>query len=235
LDKLIKRNINGSLITHQSIEWKPFLKIIALLDAAKRDSVPEETARAWYSIFHEMGWTEQQVKDKVWAILKRKSYGNATVRIDDFFEDEKTFTESEINLLVNKRIASIIQRAIEILNWQGKPTDLRAYFCDFFKIDNEEIRLAIADQVIKTYEVERMREIDFILQEEYERQIELVRARRVTITVFDKKKRKKLLELLNKKGVITLEKKGWEYETFLKNIGIFAGDLTDEEIKQIAT
>lgn len=232
---MTKRNTNGSLTIHQNtiIEWKPFLKIIALLDAAKRDTVPEETARAWHSIFHEMGWTERQVKDKVWAILKRKSYGNATVRIDDFFEDEKTFTESEINLMVNKRIASIIQRAIEILEWKGKPTDLRAYFCEFFKIDNKGLRLAVADQVIKTYEVERRREIDFIMQEEYERQIEEIRARRVTINGFNLAKRKKLIDLLNKKGIITTEKKGWEYETFIKNIGIFAGDITDAEIARI--
>ena len=204
-----------------------------MLDAAKRDTVPEETTRAWYSIFHEMGWTERQVKDKVWAILKRKSYGNATVRIDDFFEDEKTFTESEINLLVNKKIASLIQRAIEILEWQGKPSDLRSYFCEFFEIDDKGIRLAVADQVVKTYEVERRREIDFIMQEEYERQIETVRARRKLITAFDLKKRKKLIKILNQKGVITTEGKGWEYETFIKNIGIFAGDVTDEEVEQI--
>ena len=206
---------------------------MALIESAKRDSIPEKTLETWFNIFRNLGWTHQQVKDKVWNILKSKSYGNATVRIDDFFEDEKTFNESELKVAVRKEIEIIIQKAINILEWQGKQTDLQSYFCDFFKINNEDLQLAVADQVLKTYELERRREIDFVMLEEFDRQIEAIRARRKFIMTFDIKKRKKLLKLLNDKGVITTNGKGWEYETFVKNIGIFAGDLKDEEVERI--
>jgi hypothetical protein len=235
LGQLIKRNTRDSLTIHHLIEWKPFLEAMALIESAKRDSIPEKTLETWYNIFRNLGWTHQQVKDKVWSILKKKSYGNATVRIDDFFEDENTFTESEMKLELQKRINSIIKQAIDILNWQGKQTDLRSYFCDFFHIDDACLKLAVADMVLKTYELERRREIDFIIEEDYNQQIEAIRTRRKIISGFKLQKRKKLIKLLHQKGIITIKEKGTdaEKEIFIKNIGIFAGDLTDEEVERI--
>lgn len=179
-----------------------------------------------------MNWSEEDLNKKMAEIIKKKSYGNDTVRIDDFFNDEKTYTYSEVKLAISRKITQMIRDAEKILEFKSMETDPRIYIMDFFKISDIEIKLAVADTILKQYRYERDCEIEDLMDTEISRLKEQMKLRRKRIIKFSLEKKKKIIKLLIDKGII-IANTDKEIEMFLKNIGIFAGDLTDEELKNI--
>lgn len=204
-----------------------------MLEAAKRDSIPEETIKVWFGIAKEMNWSESDLDKKMGMILKRKSFGNDTVRIDDFFTDEKTYTESEVKLFINRKIVSMIKIAENILHYQGKDTDPRAYFMDFFNIKELEIKVMVADAVHKRWEYERQVEIETMMEAEISRELEEYKRLRKRLSKLSLQKKQNIIRLLEERKIISVKSER-EMQIFIKNIGIFANDLTEEDLKTIS-
>lgn len=230
---MIKRSgTDYSIIPRNKLDWNKFLKRMAVLEAAKRDSIPADTVKTWFLIAKEMNWSELDLDSKMAQIIKKKSYGNDTVRIDDFFSEEKVYTQSEVRIAVYKRITQIINEAKSILEYSDRNTDLTSYLMDFFKINELEVKVAVADQIKRSFIYERQSMIEELIDKEVEKEKLKGRERRAKIVKFSFEKKKKLIKLLHNKGIISITNEK-ELNMLAQNIGIFAHDVTDDEIKSI--
>lgn len=137
--------MNGCLVVYQNndqLTWAYFVLKIAELEVKKRDSIPEETIHAWFNDFISRGWTKTIFDKQFQIVLDNRSFGS--VKIDEFFQNIKPYTQEEINLITEEKINSLIRQGEMLLS--GKEIEVELDI----EINPKLLKLAIAKR-IKTY------------------------------------------------------------------------------------
>jgi hypothetical protein len=82
---------------------------MAELEAKKRDNIPKETMMLWFRDFKNRGWDKQKFDEQFRKVIDGVTFG--VVKIDDFLKEEKTFTQKEVDDLLEQRINKMIYDA----------------------------------------------------------------------------------------------------------------------------
>lgn len=157
---------------------------------------------------------------KINHILKKQSFGNQTVRIDDFFSDEKLYTHSEMIKFVDFKINEIIQDGKRILQFNYPTKHIRHFFMEFFKIKDADVQLAVARELKVAWKIERDNFFFDLIEQEKKRVKELVIKKRNEIKRLPRNKKIELLRSLEAKGEIDIQDNA-TLELFIKNIHLF--------------
>lgn len=205
------------------------MKRIATAEVLKRDNIPEETVKAWFAVCQQMNWSERDLDNKFAAIMKRKSFGNDTIRIDDFFADEKTYTYSEVVNIVNRQIERRIKRGENLLRFNTLK-DPREFFMEFFDIKDVDIKLAVENALKYEYEYEKGRLMEELIEQKKNEAWEKVKTFRRKLVKLPKWHKLALINLLAEKGKLQLKNEA-DAEFWASEIQIFAIDLSEEDIK----
>lgn len=147
---MTKGNTKNSLVTRQQtdpLNWDYFVLKIAELEAKKRDSIPVEVIHSWFNDFTARGWTKTIFDKQFQIVLDNRSFG--AVKIDEFFQNIKPYTQEEINLMIEQKINSIIHQGELLL--AGKEIEIELDIC----IDAKLLKLIIAKKIETYYRSEQ--------------------------------------------------------------------------------
>ena len=106
------------------LEYDPYcLRIFQNLEAAKRENFPRETMRIWFMEFIKRGWTKKMVLARYNALIAKPIFGKENLEFSDWVSAVPVYAEDEINILVNRKVESIIARGNYLKNKQVELTE----------------------------------------------------------------------------------------------------------------
>lgn len=86
------------------------IQLYGMLEAAKREKIPMETARQWFIEFVRRGWTKAMLIKRYDALLATKIFGIEKLDFSDWVNAVQTFSEDETNLKVGQRVEAMITK-----------------------------------------------------------------------------------------------------------------------------
>jgi len=139
----------------------PFcVKLFGNLEAMKREKLPRETARIWFIEFVRMGWTKKMLQARYDALRSTKIYGIEKLEIADWINAVPVMAMDEVNLIVNRRIESMIARGRYLKDKDVKLTEEEKRAVDLAVAKEIEIGYKAGwYEARETYQEERKRRI----------------------------------------------------------------------------
>lgn len=128
--------------TSEPLTQEYFKAKMAELEAKKRDDIPKDTMMSWYRDFKNRGWDKQKFDEQFQKVIDGTTYG--VVKIDDFLKEEKTYTEKEVENIVNARINKMINDANVLMKHYGIEIELTFDV----PVHTTEIKVAVAQKLL---------------------------------------------------------------------------------------
>ncbi|MBK7381672.1 MAG: hypothetical protein IPJ03_22290 [Ignavibacteriales bacterium] len=123
--------------------YDPFcLLLFAQLEAVKREKFPPESMRQWFIEFVRRGWNKKMLQERYDALLSTKIFGIEKLEIADWINAVPVMAMDEVNLLVKRRIESLIQRGNYLKDKEYELTEE----------DKKAVDLALANEYKFKYE-----------------------------------------------------------------------------------
>lgn len=142
---------------HQTdLTYEFCLGIFAKVEATKRENFAKETMRLWFIEFIKRGWTKAMLQKRYEALLSKQIYGVERLDFADWVNAVPVYGLDEVNLMVDRKIESILQRGKFLRNKEIALTDGDKKFieCSILKEEENKIfheRLLFADEYMKQY------------------------------------------------------------------------------------
>ena len=86
------------------------VKLFMNVEAAKREKIPQETARVWFIEFIKRGWNKAMLMERYNALLSTKIYGIEKLEFADWVNAVQVYAVDEVNNMVKNKIESIIAK-----------------------------------------------------------------------------------------------------------------------------
>lgn len=93
---------------NSDIDYGYCCQLFIQIEAAKREKIPQETARIWFLEFVRRRWTKEMLKRRYEALLSQKIYGVEKLDIADWINAVEVYGKDELNVAVNRKIESIL-------------------------------------------------------------------------------------------------------------------------------
>ncbi len=112
---------------------------MAELEAHKRDNIPDTTQEVWFREFKRRDWNKIKFDAQFQKVLNNPSFG--AVKIDEFFNEETTYSSEEVAKMTETRINNMIRQGEKIL--QDKEIDHEQYL----NLNDDYIKLAVTHKL----------------------------------------------------------------------------------------
>ncbi len=194
------------------LTYKFCLKIFGQLQAAKRENFPPETMRQWFIEFIKRGWNKAMVQKRYDALLGTKIFGVDKLDIADWVNAVSVYGEDEMNVLLDRRIENMINKGRMLKNQKIELTEL----------EKKSIELALAKEIQLELNNQRYEAMENYKNELREIYYKSLNKKKQLILDMNLEKKVKLLDKLYELGIIKGEAKGFEYQTFLHHLELYA-------------
>lgn len=144
---------------------------ILQLQALRRDNIPKETLWSWYREFLRLGWQKKDFDKAIERVKGAKIYG--AIDFYQFLDAEKTFTETEVELMLKRRIEQIIRNGERLIDEHNLEVTINGEL----KYNENELK-AIRTAIMRRVMVYVGRERELFVSELYERILAQLQAER---------------------------------------------------------
>lgn len=153
---MTSKNTNALANLTPTFDYKYFLGKIALLEAQKRDKIPDETILAWFQTFKSNNWTKEKFDKQFDKVLKSPSYG--AVKIDEFLNEEIKYSPEDFGRQIERWKNDMIRKGEKLLG--DKETKTKA---EYLNLNDDYIKLAVSKRIQLEYYNERQDAMDEII------------------------------------------------------------------------
>jgi len=205
-----------------NLDYEFCLKLFMQLEAAKRDTIPRETMRQWFMEFIRKGWTKKVVQARYDALISSKIYGNA-IKFDDWVMAVPVFGADEVNILVQQRINTMIQRGRSV-QIKGRELELP----ELTEEDKIAHQLAAANEILFYYQNQLYEAIEVYKEQVRKDERKKVIERKKKILSLDIEGRIRVVKLMVKNNVIGEPKSDDEFGMIVKLLEEYAFLVKEE-------
>lgn len=187
----------------------------------KMIDISDLTIQTWYSEFLKASWDSKTFNKRAETIKNLRSgvdyFGNGIDISHWLAEDLIIVSRAEMEKLIRKRVEEQIFRGNLILQ----------EFSQLFKIDNEDVKLAISRELTNEYEGHRMKLFGMLKTEAVKKHRKMISEKRGLIQEMNIGDRELLLEKAIRENIISKPLTDIEKEMLIENMEVFTDKLVN--------